>query len=191
MFNLRLTPELQEQLKSEATRRGVSRSDVARVAIEAYLAKNTPARIHDDELTDEWSDLGAKVINAQRFVLHKMLDALDDPNWEGMVEPIYALFRQKTIAKTRTYETPSIFSRARQAPFDPYVVAAIGFASDDIHEIKVSLEQLLFEYCWSHGDAAFEDIYNVMGSVKARVDAHEAQPTREASLAARETSILA
>ncbi|WP_337848239.1 CopG family transcriptional regulator [Sphingomonas sp.] len=187
LFNLRLSPELQARLQAEADRRGVSRSNIARDAIVAYLEpgpeNTTPAPASD--IHDDWSEFGSEVIAAQRTILSSLIAKLEDAEWAAAVEPIYAVFRDMTIAKSRTYTNPSINSRNASAPYEPHVVAVLGFAADDVHEIEVGLEQLFFEYAWFAGLEAFSEIPGIWERAKARVDAGEPRPDYEQITAAR------
>lgn len=72
-----------------------------------------------------------------------------------------------------------------EAPYGAKVVAAIGFAADDVHDIAVDLEQLFLEYCWSAGDEAFDEIPGIWQKAKARLDAGEPAPDRERIVATR------
>lgn len=175
LFNLRLSPELHAKLKAEADLRGVSRSDIARDAITAYLAGDQTEPREKADMQDDWSEFGSQVIDAQRTILTNLINKLDKAEWEEVVEPIYATFREMTIAKSRSYQNPWLNSRNQSPPFDPQVVAAIGFASDDVHEIKVSLEQVFFEYAWNTGEEAFAEIPAIWQRAKQRLDAGERQ----------------
>lgn len=185
LFNLRLSDRLQARLHAEASKRGVSRSDIAREAITDYLtARNAPPP-RNVENDDNWSEFGAAVIAAQRRVLSSLLDNLETADWQTAVEPVYAAFRDMTIAKSRGSQNPSIFTRRGSSPHEPYVEAFIGFASDDSHAIQVSLEQLFSEYAWFAGLDAFAEIPSIWQQAKGRLDRGEAQPDEEQIAAAR------
>ena len=184
LFNLRISPELQHKLQAEATKRGISRSDIAREALLAHLTVDEA--IQPEEIHDDWSDLGSEIIAAQHKILKTMISKIDDAEWDEIIEPIYQRFRTKTIAKSRAYANPTMLTRKTEAPFNPFLIATIGLASDDVHEIKVSLEQLLFEYCWFAGDAALMEIHSVVDCVKARIEAGEREPSIDMMIAARD-----
>lgn len=133
LFNLRISPELQHKLQAEATKRGISRSDIAREALLAHLTVDEA--IQPEEIHDDWSDLGSEIIAAQHKILKTMISKIDDAEWD---------------------------------------------------EIKVSLEQLLFEYCWFAGDAALMEIHSVVDCVKARIEAGEREPSIDMMIAARD-----
>lgn len=57
LFNLRLTDALQRQLHTEAERRGISRSNLARDALAAYLTPQTQPEIAQLEADDDWTKI--------------------------------------------------------------------------------------------------------------------------------------
>ncbi len=182
LFNVRLTPDIEQQLTTAAKQRGVSRSELVRSAITAHLTDTANERDTAQDITDDWSDFGSAVHDAHRNLLQSLVEQIETREWKSNIEPLYAMFRSKVIEKTRCYQTPSIFlDRANK----PYLTAAIGFASDDIHEIKISLEQLFFEFCWHSGDEGFAQIPIAFQRAKERIDAGEPDVSHDQMVAAR------
>lgn len=138
---------------------------------------------------DDWSDFGGDVIRTQLALLKGMISTLDQADWNQAIEPLYATFRKKVIACTRAYHNPWIVTtrdgRDPDAPLDPHVVVVIGFASDDAHEITVSLEQMFFECFWRAGEEAFNEIPEIWKRAKARLDAGEPEADNTGYAAAR------
>jgi predicted transcriptional regulator len=180
LFNLRLTDALQRQLHTEAERRGISRSDLARDALAAYLTPQTQPEIAQLEADDDWTEFGAAVTSAHRTILTSLIDQLDDTTWEKAIEPIYDKFREMTVASSRAYQNPTIciadYSKPGP-PYEPRVEAILAFAADDQHTISVSLEQLLFEYGWHAGMDALAEVPAIYERAKTRLDAGEPDPT--------------
>lgn len=185
IFNLRLEPGLQGRLAAAARRRGISRSEIAREALEVHLDELDGIPQRSSTIDDDWSEFGRKVVEAQETVLRRVLAELASGGWNDTVEPIYNVFRQMTVAKSRTYQNPSINTFATEAPFDPVIVTAIGFASDDVHEITVDLEQALFEYGWFAGDKALDEIPEICARAKARLLSGEPEPDDDTIRATR------
>jgi hypothetical protein len=176
IFNLRLAPDLQDRLAAAAKRRGISRSEIAREALELHLDEldGTPPRRL--EIDDDWSEFGREIVAAQQTVLRKLIVNLDHAEWAEAVEPAYQVFREMTVAKSRAYQNPWISTFATEPPFDPVVVAALGFAADDVHEITVDLEQALFEYGWFAGDKALGEVPEICARARERLLAGEPDP---------------
>lgn len=176
IFNLRLASDLQARLAAAAKRRGMSRSEIAREALELHLDEldGTPPRRL--EIDDNWSEFGCEIVAAQQTVLRKLIANLDHAEWAEAVEPAYQVFREMTVAKSRAYQNPWISTFATEPPFDPVVVAALGFAADDVHEITVDLEQALFEYGWFAGDKALGEVPEICARARARLLAGEPEP---------------
>lgn len=157
LLNLRLSPDQQHRLETETRTRGISRSDVTCEALGLYFRNLDRRKDENEDIHDDWGDFGGKVIETHKQVLMTALEAIDDSEWAQVVEPLYAVFKEKTIDKSRYYQNPALFPKNMDAPFGAKVVAAIGFASDDVHEIAVDLEQLFFEYGWEAGDEALAE----------------------------------
>lgn len=170
LFNVRLSTETEAQLRAEAVSRQCSKSDIAREAITTYLTTRRAPDFTASDVEDDWEELGAEVLEAQRKVFDGVIAKLFEAEWSEVVEPLYQVFRKKVIQKTRAYENPSIFGAN---PKEPVVSAAIGFAADDVFEIKMPLDQLLYNYCRSSGDEAFNEIPKIWANVRARLDAEE------------------
>lgn len=188
LFNLRLTDALQRQLHTEADRRGISRSDLVRDAIAAYLTPQTQPQIAQLEPNDDWSEFGAAVTNAHRTILTSLIAQLDDATWAETVEPLYAQFRDMTIASSRSHQNPALAPAQYTAPWPPYeprVQTILAFAADDEHVISVSLEQLFFEYGWHAGLEALAEIPAIYERAKARLDAGEPNPDLDQIRASR------
>lgn len=170
LFNVRLPKETEALLSAEAASRQCSKSDIAREAITTYLTRRTVLDFTASDMEDDWAELGTEVLEAQRKVFDRVITKLFEAEWSEVVEPLYQVFRKKVIQKTSAYENPAIFGKD---PKDPIVSAAIGFAADDVFEIKMPLDQLLYNYCHSAGDEAFNEIPKIWANVKARIDAED------------------
>ena len=173
---------------TEADRRGISRSDLVRDALTAYLTPQIQPAIAELEPDDDWSEFGAAVTSAHRKVLTSLIAQLDEATWSDAVEPLYAQFRDMAIASSRAYKNPTIsiadYSKPGP-PYEPRVEAILAFAADDQHTISVSLEQLFFEYGWHEGDAAFAEILDIYQRAKSRLDSSEPEPDLDQIRAAR------
>jgi len=167
IVNLRLSSAEREQLDTAARDRSLSRSELIRQAIAAYLAP-PPGTPNPHPTEDLWEDFGAEIIHAHKTVLKDMIDRLDETSWADSVETLYKLFRAKTVEATLAYQNPALFTSNREAPFEPRIVSAIGFAADDIAEISLPLEQFFFEYLWHAGPEAFDEIPAIWSAAKKR-----------------------
>lgn len=100
LFNLRLTPEQKDRLDREARERGINRSDVTREALDEYFRRKDTRPGSDEDIDDDWADFADRAKEAHRAVLMAALDAVYEGEWSEMVEPLYKVFRQKTIEKS-------------------------------------------------------------------------------------------
>jgi len=169
LFNVRLPKEIEARLIAEAAARKCSKSDIAREAITAFLAHADRASRDDLEagdIDDDWSEFGAEVMDAQRKVFERVISKLYDAEWADLVEPLYDVFRKKVIEKTKAYQTPAIFL---QPNGEALVTSSIGFAADDLVDLKMPLEDLFYNYCVDAGDEAFNEIPKIWELAKARL----------------------
>jgi len=194
IFNVRLDEKMQVDLAAAARAKRVNKSEIVREALSDYFREDKPLCAGAYDMDDDWSEFGSAVLESQRKIMSKAIARLSEDEWTDAVEPVYAALREKVVQKSRAYESnPSIFPDSfaeEEGPFRPAVVAAIGFAADDVHEIRVSLEQLFFEYAWLAGDKAFAEIPAIWEAAKVRVDGGEPAPTREQAMQARNTKAL-
>lgn len=184
IFNVRLSREDEAELSAAAKRSGRSKSDIARDAISAHLEKMADDEKRDETLLDDWSEYGSAVINAYdalvldqiskldavRKAFQSRMDDVASMEWESAIEPVYKIFRRKVIEKSEAYDNPSISNFRVDEPF---VIGAIGFAADDVHELKKPLEQVFYEYCVSAGWDAFNEIPAIYERARARLEADE------------------
>lgn len=170
LFNVRLPKDIEARLNEEAGARKCSKSDIAREAITAFLAKESREDFEAGEIDDDWSEFGAEVMAAQRMVFERVISKLYDAEWADLVEPLYGVFRKKVIEKTKAYQNPAIFL---QPDGEAMVTGTIGLAADDIFEVKVTLEDLFYTYCVDAGDEAFDEIPKIWERAKARLQAED------------------
>lgn len=185
IFNVRLSREDEAGLSAAAKKSGRSKSEIARDAISAHLQKMAEDEKRWETLHDDWSEYGAAVLDAYGALVGAQvakLDALrrafetrlveiEDMDWEKAIEPVYEIFREKVIEKSRSY-SPNPYIGGRDIK-QPDVVAAIGFAADDVHDFKLPLEQAFYNYCVSAGWEAFGEIPAIYARARARLEANE------------------
>lgn len=193
IFNVRLDEEIQSNINKVARAKRVNKSEIVREALSEYFREGEPHSAGDYDECDDWSEFAGAVLESQRKIVSKAIDRLSEDDWGVGVELVYAKLREKVVEKSRAYgnypalhHTPSKSAKHTK----PEIIAIIGFASDDVHEIRVELEQVFFEYAWSYGDEAFAALPTVWEAAKARLEAGETEPTREQSMAARGTRAL-
>ena len=183
IFNVRLSREDEAELSQAAKKSGRSKSEIARDAISAHLQKLADDEKRWETLHDDWHEYGAAVLDAYGALVGAQVAKLDalrktfetrlveinNMPWEEAIEPVYEIFRQKVIAKSRSYgPNPYIGGPDINRPD---VVAAIGFAADDVHEFKIPLEQVFYDYCDSAGWQAFEEIPAIYARARSRLEA--------------------
>ena len=184
IFNVRLSRDDEAELSAAAKRSGRSKSEIARDASSAHLEKMADDEKRDETLLDDWSEYGSAVINAYDALVSDQISKLDalrkgfqsrmdevaSMEWESAIEPVYKVFRRKVIEKSDAYENPSI-SNFRED--EPVVIGAIGFAADDVYELKKPLEQVFYDYCVSAGWGAFDEIPAIHAHARARLEADD------------------
>ena len=183
IINLRLSAGERDELDTAARAKGITRSDLIRQSLKSYLAPRSASKA--SLLADPWEDFARETVAAHKAALKDMIDRIEDTSWAASVERLYQIFRRKTVVATLGYQNPSLFTTNTEPPFGPRVTSAIGFASDDIAEISLSLEQFFLEYLWHAGDEAYAEIPKIWADAKARADAGEACPSHDEALAAR------
>lgn len=185
IFNVRLSREDEADLSAAAKKSGRSKSEIARDAISAHLKTMADDEKRWETLQDDWSDYGAAVLDAYGALVGAQvakLDAvrkafatrlveIDNLEWEQAIEPVYEIFRKKVIEKSGSY-TPNPYITGRDIK-QPDVVAAIGFAADDVHDFKIPLEQVFYDYCEHAGWEAFDEIPTIYARARARLEADE------------------
>lgn len=177
IFNVRLSKELEAALSERAKERRCGKSELAREAIAAYFAKpaTNDAAIEANDPLDDWADFGAAVIAAQQQALKDIIAKLYDAEWEHAVEPLYALFREKVIAKVKGYEEegdPLPFLTMKD-PSKPYLASSIPFAADDDYSWETPLEELFYRYGVHAGDDAFNEIPKIWERARERLMAED------------------
>lgn len=183
LFNVRLPREIEARLSEEAAARRCSKSDIARDAITAFFARKDRENYEAGDTEDDWSEFGAEVMDAQRKVFERVIAKLYDAEWADLVEPLYDVFRKKVIEKSKAYGisgnagNPTLSLDAKGVPM---VTAAIGFAADDIFDLKTPLEDLFYQYCVDAGDEAFDAIPSIWERAKARLTADDTADQMEA-----------
>lgn len=185
LFNVRLSHEDEAALAQAAKKQGRSKSEIARAAISAYIQALPDEEKRLETLFDDWREFGAAVLDtyealaeaqiAKLDVLKKAfqsrIDEIANMEWEEAIEPVYAIFRQKVIEKSEAYgENPSICKSRTEVPM---VIGAIGFAADDVYEMKKPLEQVFYDYCDSAGWEAFDEIPAIHARARERLEADD------------------
>lgn len=185
IFNVRLSHEDEAELSAAAKKSGRSKSDIARDAISAHLQKIANDEKRWETLHDDWSEYGAAVLDAYgalvgaqvakldafRKAFETRLVEIENMDWDKAIEPVYEIFRKKVIEKSRSYG-PNPYIGGRDIK-QPDVVAAIGFAADDVHDFKIPLEQVFYDYCDSAGWEAFDEIPAIYARARARLEANK------------------
>lgn len=194
LLSVRLPPEIETRLNAEVEKRGLKKSEIVRQALEAHLATHDPDYSWNT-LRDDWGDFGGLVIQAQQEVFGKIVEKLyadrwkemasamerafndvisemyeeDGAAWDALVAPLYKLFRQKVIEKTKAAHNGGVYGGAGAGP--PYIISVTYFAADDNFARKKTLEDLFYEYCVDVGDEAFNEIPNIWAKAKDRLNA--------------------
>ena len=186
IFNVRLSREDEAELAAAATKSGRSKSEIARDAISAHLKSMADDERRWETLHDDWSDYGSAVQDAYEGLVGHQIAKLDavrkafetrlveigHMDWEQAIEPVYEIFRRKVIEKSGIAYAPNPYIGGRD-PKEPEMVAVIGFAADDTHDLVIPLEQVFCNYCDSAGWDAFNEIPAVFARARARLEADD------------------
>lgn len=212
-LSVRLSDEIEGKLKKESAKRGLKRSELVRDILEAHLTTYTYDE-RQDKMWDDWGDFGSRLIQAQQEVFGQMVSKLYAEPWRDLgaamekvfariidemwttpdehgcgswytfVVPLYDLFKRKVMEKSKALRSPRIYPGARGGP--PIVVAAIGFAADDICEVQIPLEDVFYEYCWDAGEEAFNAIPAIWAKAKERLGGEDQEAVGRARLGLEE-----
>ena len=186
IFNVRLSREDEAELAAAAKKSGRSKSEIARDAISAHLKTMADDERRWETLHDDWSEYGSAVqdayealvghqvakLDAVRKAFETRLTEIGNMDWEKSIEPVYEIFRRKVIEKSVIAYAPNPYIGGRD-PKEPEMVAVIGFAADDTHDLVVPLEQVFYDYCHASGWDAFNEIAAVYARARARLEAED------------------
>ena len=186
IFNVRLSREEEAELAAAAKKSGRSKSDIARDAISAHLKTMADDEKRWETLQDDWSEYGSAVqdayealvgvqvakLDAVRKALETRLVEIGNMDWAKAIEPVYEIFRRKVIEKSGVAYAPNPYIGGRD-PKDPEMIAVIGFAADDTHDLAIPLEQVFYNYCDSAGWEAFNEIPAVFARARTRLEADD------------------
>lgn len=186
IFNVRLSREDEAELAAAAKKLGRSKSEIARDAISAHLKSMADDERRWETLHDDWSEYGSAVQDAYEALVGAQVAKLDavrkafearlveigEMDWEKAIEPVYEVFRRKVIEKSVIAYAPNPYIGGRD-PKEPEMVAVIGFAADDTHDLAIPLEQVFYDYCHASGWDAFNEIPAVYERARARLEAED------------------
>lgn len=186
IFNVRLSREDEAELTAAAKRSGRSKSEIARDAISAHLKTMADDEKRWETLQDDWSEYGSAVQDAYEALVGVQLGKLEtvrkafearlveigNMDWQEAIEPVYEIFRRKVMEKSGLAYAPNPYIGGRDAK-EPEMVAVIGFAADDTHDLVIPLEQVFYNYCESAGWDAFNEIPAVYARARARLEAED------------------
>lgn len=186
IFNVRLSRDDEAELSAAAKKSGRSKSEIARDAISAHLKSMADDERRWETLHDDWSEYGSAVQDAYEALVGHQVAKLDavrkafetrlveigNMDWEKAIEPVYEVFRRKVIEKSGVAYAPNPYIGGRD-PKNPEMIAVIGFAADDTHDLVILLEQVFYDYCHASGWEAFNEIPEVYARARARLEAED------------------
>jgi hypothetical protein len=174
MLSIRISDAIEDELETLAKTRGLTKSDLAREAIGAFLSgHDREARgIRDGGWPDDFSEFGAALVNAHRTVLESqfkaLLDAHFEDEWAALVEPTYQIFRQKVFEQNESRGQPRLSHNDTDFAF---LSAPIWFANDDVQERIVPLHELVYRYVREEGVEALDHFRAALTEAERRLAA--------------------
>jgi hypothetical protein len=174
MLSIRISDAIEDELEALAKTRGLTKSDLAREAIAAFLSGHDreACGIRDGGWPDDFSEFGAALVNAHRTVLESqfkaLLDAHFEDEWATLVEPTYAVFKRKVVEQNQTWGAPQL---SHDRTGFTVLSAPIWFANDDVQERIVPLHELIYQYVREEGDAALDHCRAALAEAERRLAA--------------------